>query len=140
MVDWSEVNRVLEATGYSLAKTCSLMDAATSRNGLRDAFCHFNSIIHMFTDSVPSGTESSLVLETVASFESSERFRTLHTTRSSVGKAVTAYKRLVLKDHAGSSNRRSSRPVRRSSSMMTYSIKFYLTIRRLIPELRLPGW
>ena len=99
-VAWNEVNRLLDATGDSLAKICSSLEAATSRKGLREVFRRFNAIIRMFTETVPMGTEESLVLETVASFESSRRFKTLLTTLSSVDEAVAAYKKLVLKDLA----------------------------------------
>ena len=100
VVAWNEVNRLLEATGDSLANICLSLEAATSKKGLREAFRRFNSIMRMFTDTVPGGTEESLVLETVASFESNKRFRTLLTTLPSVNEAVAAYKKLLLKDLA----------------------------------------
>ena len=100
VVAWNEVNRLLEDTGDSLANICLSLEAATSKKGLREAFRRFNSIMRMFTDTVPRGTEESLVLETVASFESSQRFRTLLTTLSSVDEVVAAYKKLLLKDLA----------------------------------------
>ena len=54
----------------------------------------------MFTDMVPVGTQEKLVLETIASFESSDRFRTVLTTLPSVAEAVAAYMKLVVKDLA----------------------------------------
>ena len=99
MVAWNEINRLLKATGDSLANICLSLEAATSKKGLREAFRRFNSIMRMFTDTVPGGTEESLVLETVASFEISQRFRTLLTTLSSLDEAVVERK-LLLKDLA----------------------------------------
>ena len=65
MVAWNEVMRLLIATGDFWCRF-----KATSKSGLKETFRRFNSIIRMFSDTVPIGTEESLVLETVASFES----------------------------------------------------------------------
>ena len=100
VVACNEVTRLLEATGDSLAKICSSLEAARSKKGLRETFRRFNSIIRVFTESAPTGTEESLVIKTIASFESSDRFRTLLTTLSSVAEAVAAYMKLVVKDLA----------------------------------------
>ena len=64
VVAWNVVTRLLEATGDSLAKICSSLVAAKSKKGLRETLRRFNSIIRMFTDTVPAGTEEMLVLET----------------------------------------------------------------------------
>ena len=100
VVAWNEVTRLLEATGDSLAKICSSLEAAKSKKGLRETYRRFNIIKRMFTDTVPAGTEEKLVLETIASFESSDRSRTLLTTLPSVAEAVAAYMKLVVKDLA----------------------------------------
>ena len=43
------MNRPLEATGDSLAKICSALGAATSREGMREVFRRFDAVIHMLT-------------------------------------------------------------------------------------------
>ena len=64
----NEVSRLLIATGDSLAQISASLEAPTSKKGLRSFFHLFNSIIRMFSDTVPIGTEESPVLETVGSF------------------------------------------------------------------------
>ena len=103
---WREVNKLLEATGESLAKICSALEAATSREGLREVFRRFNAIMRMFTDTVPAGTDESLVLKAVASFESSHHFSTLLSTESCVTDVVAGYKRLILRKLAASLRRK----------------------------------
>ena len=88
---------MLEATGDSLAKICSALEAATSRGGLREVFRRFNAIMRMFTDAVPAGTDESLVLKAIASFESSHHFSTLLSTESCVSDVIAGYKRLILR-------------------------------------------
>ena len=67
MAACNEVSRLLIATGDSLAQISSSLEAPTSKKVLR-GFTIVSTIIQMFSDTVPIGTEESPVLETVGSF------------------------------------------------------------------------
>ena len=90
-----EVTVLLAQTGDSLGAVCSVIEAATSKEGCRTAFRRFNSIVRIFLLSAREGCDRQ-VAAAICSLAPSNSFRTLLEGQARVRDAVTLYKKQVL--------------------------------------------
>ena len=95
-----EVVTLLSATGASFKSICADIEAATTRDDCRVAFRRFNDIIRMIL-LADEGSNDQLVCRAICALEPSKRFKDLLLGHDNVREAISGYKRLVLKDLAG---------------------------------------
>ena len=93
-----EVFKLLAMTDDSLEEICNNIEGATSRESCWEGFRRFNEVIRMFPVSAPDPDDDNQVCYAIMSLRLSARLRSLLERRSSVEKAITAYKTLILQN------------------------------------------
>ena len=91
------VKELLVATNDSLLALCERDESATSKEGIKAAFQHFNKVMRIFQEMAPN---ESLVLDAICKLKVSEYFRGLLVSATSLREAIITYKNGVLQDLA----------------------------------------
>ena len=100
-----EADNLSAATGESLGSICLEIESATTKKQLSGAFRRFNDFMRIFSAASSDALNAPMVLRSVSSLPSSERFKELLTSQASLSEAVEAYKSLVVQDLAVSLRR-----------------------------------